>query len=99
MNGVIGHRGREMAASGTLFPAPDADGMPDCVLFRRRRTAPAGFSIALFWLATTGTAIAAPAASWSLLPQPAHVRLAACIFATGDPRDGQWALARMALSK
>jgi hexosaminidase len=22
-----------------------------------------------------------------------------CIFATGDPRDGQWALARMAFSK
>jgi hexosaminidase len=22
-----------------------------------------------------------------------------CIFATGDPRDGQWVLARMALSK
>jgi len=22
-----------------------------------------------------------------------------CVFATGDPRDGQWALARMAFSK
>ncbi|HXO54676.1 MAG TPA: glycoside hydrolase family 20 zincin-like fold domain-containing protein, partial [Mycobacterium sp.] len=51
--------------------------MPVCVpsLSRRRGTVPAGFSIAFLWLATT-MAIAAPAATWSLLPQPADVRLA-----------------------
>jgi len=78
MNGGIGHRGRQVAGSKTLFPAPDAGGMPACVpsVFRRRGTAPAGFSNAFLWLATTGMAIAAPAAStWSLLPQPADVRL------------------------
>ena len=38
---------------------------------------PRGFATAVAWLATTGIAIAAPAAStWSLLPQPADVRLA-----------------------
>ena len=46
-------------------------------MFRRLGTVPAGFAIAFVWLATTGMAIAAPAAStWSLLPQPADVRLA-----------------------
>ena len=46
-------------------------------VFRRLRTAAAGFAIAFAWLATTGMAIAAPAAStWSLLPRPATERLA-----------------------
>src|SRR5256885_1180394 len=79
MNGAIGHRGRQVAGSRTLVPAPDAVGMPVCVpsVFRRRGTVPAGFSNALLWLATTGMAIAAPAAStWSLLPQPVDARLA-----------------------
>src|SRR2546421_9617869 len=79
MNGAIGHRGRQVAGSRTLVPAPDAGGMPVCVpsVFRRRGTVPAGFSNALLWLATTGMAIAAPAAStWSLLPQPVDARLA-----------------------
>ncbi|HWX32916.1 MAG TPA: family 20 glycosylhydrolase [Steroidobacteraceae bacterium] len=37
-----------------------------------------GFAIAVVWFATVGVAIAAPTASttWSLLPQPVHVRLA-----------------------
>src|SRR5438445_7906673 len=47
------------------------------MMFRRREMVPHGFAIAFVWLATTGMAIAAPAAStWSLLPQPADVRLA-----------------------
>jgi hexosaminidase len=46
-------------------------------VFRRPGTVPAVFAIAFVWLATTGLAIAAPAASkWSLLPQPTDVRLA-----------------------
>jgi len=68
-----------VAGSKTLFPAPDAGGMPACVpsVFRRRGTMPAGFWNAFLWLATTGMAIAAPAAStWSLLPQPADAHLA-----------------------
>ena len=61
------------------FLATYVGSTPSCVssVFRRLRTAAAGFAIAFVWLATTGTAIAAPAAStWSLLPQPADVRLA-----------------------
>lgn len=57
----------------------DAGGMPACVpsVSRRRGIVSAGCSNALMWLATTGMAIAAPAAStWSLLPQPADARLA-----------------------
>ena len=42
----------------------------------RPGTMPAGFAIAFVWLATTGMAIEAPASTWSLLPQPADVRLA-----------------------
>ena len=40
------------------------------------RGLPRGFAIAVAWLATTGIAIAAPAYTWTLLPQPADVRLA-----------------------
>jgi hexosaminidase len=46
-------------------------------VFRRPGTAPAALAIAFVWLATTGMVSAAPAApTWSLLPQPADVRLA-----------------------
>ena len=79
MSGAIGHQGRRVASSRTLFPAPDVGDMPVCVrsVFRRRGTVPAGFSIGFLCLATTGMAIAAPAASTvSLLPEPAAVRLA-----------------------
>src|SRR5258708_16653667 len=61
------------------FLATYVGSTPICVssVFRRLRPAAAGFAIAFVWLATTGTAIAAPAAStWSLLPHPADVRLA-----------------------
>ncbi|HEX4394772.1 MAG TPA: family 20 glycosylhydrolase [Mycobacterium sp.] len=61
------------------FLATYVGSTPVCVssVFRRLRTAAAGFAIIFMWLATTGTAIAAPAAStWSLLPRPADVRLA-----------------------
>ena len=61
------------------FLATYVGSTPVCVssVFRRLRTAAAGFAIAFVWLATTGMAIAAPAAStWSLLPRPADVRLA-----------------------
>ena len=61
------------------FLATYVGSTPVCIssVFRRLRTAAAGFAIAFVWLATTGMTIAAPAAStWSLLPQPADVRLA-----------------------
>jgi hexosaminidase len=61
------------------FLATYVGSTPVCVssVYRRLRTAAAGFVIAFVWLGTTGMAIAAPAAStWSLLPQPADVRLA-----------------------
>jgi hexosaminidase len=61
------------------FLATYVGSTPVCVssVFRRPRTAAAGFAIAFVWLATTGMAIAAPAAStWSLLPHPAAERLA-----------------------
>jgi hexosaminidase len=61
------------------FLATYVGSTPVCVSseFRRRRPAAAGFAIAFVWLATTGMAIAAPAAStWSLLPHPAAERLA-----------------------
>lgn len=46
-------------------------------MFRLQGTVARGFAIAVVWLAITGMAIATPAAStWSLLPQPADVRLA-----------------------
>jgi hexosaminidase len=77
MNEVIGHRGQQ--AGGSKMPFLEAAGTRACVpsVFRRSGTVPAGLAIAFVWLATTGMAIAAPAASaWSLLPQPADVRLA-----------------------
>jgi hexosaminidase len=61
------------------FLATYVGSTPVCVssVFRRLRTAAAAFAIAFVWLGTTGTAIAAPEAStWSLLPQPADMRLA-----------------------
>ena len=79
MNGAIGHRGRHVAGWRALFPAPDGVGEPIRVpsVFRRRGTVQGGFSIAFLGFATAGLAAAAPAASkWSLLPQPADVRLA-----------------------
>jgi len=46
-------------------------------VFRRPGAMAAGLAIAYVWLASTGMASGAPAAStWSLLPQPADVRLA-----------------------
>jgi len=46
-------------------------------MFRLAQTIPHGFAMAVVWLATTGMASATPAAiPWSLLPQPADVRLA-----------------------
>ena len=61
------------------FLATYVGSTPVCVwsVFRRLRPAAAGFAIAFVWLATTGMAIAAPAAStWSLLPHPADMPLA-----------------------
>ena len=61
------------------FLATYVGSTPVCVssVFRRLRTAAAGFAIAFVWLPTTGMATAAPAAStWSLLPRPATERLA-----------------------
>jgi hexosaminidase len=47
------------------------------LMFRRPEMVPHGAAIAFMWAATTAMAIAAPAVStWSLLPQPADVRLA-----------------------
>ena len=77
MNEAIGHRGQH--AGGWKMPFLEAAGTRACVpsVFRRPGTVPAGLVIAFVWLATTGMAIAAPAASaWSLLPQPADARLA-----------------------
>ena len=77
MNEAIGHRGQH--ARGWKMPFLEAAGTRACVpsVFRRPGTVPAGLVIAFVWLATTGMAIAAPAASaWSLLPQPADARLA-----------------------
>src|SRR5690242_2310105 len=75
MSGAIGHRVRPVMAS--MFPARPAGGAPFWVssALRRRGAVPAG--LALLWLATTGMESAAGAESpWSLLPQPADVRLA-----------------------
>jgi len=61
------------------FLATNVDGTPAHVawMFRRLQMVPHGFAVAFLWLVTTGMAIVAPAASaWSLLPQPADVRLA-----------------------
>src|SRR5437763_1216880 len=80
MNLVTGHRGRQAGGSTTPFPAADVGGTParvTSVFSRGPRAAPHRFAIPFVWLVTTGMAIAAPAASnWSLLPQPAQVRLA-----------------------
>src|SRR5689334_8775986 len=76
MNSAIGHHG---GVSTTPFPAADVRGTPAGIawMFRRPGAVPHGLSIALVWLAATGMAFAAPATSaWSLLPQPAEVRLA-----------------------
>ena len=79
MSGAIGHQVRPARGWNTLFLGADLGGTPDSVapMFPRPMTVSAGFAIACVWLATTGTAIPAPAPStWSLLPQPAEVRLA-----------------------
>ncbi len=65
MSEAIGHRGQRAGGTTTPFLAADVVGMPACV------------AIAVVWLATMGMAIAAtPASTWSLLPQPADMRLA-----------------------
>jgi hexosaminidase len=47
------------------------------LMFRRPQMVPHVFAVAFVWLATTAMASGAPsAATWSLLPQPADVRLA-----------------------
>ena len=62
MNGAIGHRGREAGGSTTALLTVDVSG--------------ALIAFAVVWLALTRIATAAPAAStWSLLPQPASMRL------------------------
>src|SRR5262249_2251955 len=79
MSAVIGHRGRQAGVSTTPFLALHVDGTPARVtlMFRQPGTIPYGVAIAIVWLATTGMAIAASTPSiWSLLPQPADVRLA-----------------------
>jgi hexosaminidase len=61
------------------FLAANVGGTPTRValMFRRPEMVPHGFAVAFVWLATTGMASVAPAApTWSLLPQPADVRLA-----------------------
>ncbi len=77
MNVAIGHRGRQAGYSTTPILAADVGGMPARVpaMFRRSRRVPHGRAIALVWLATIATAESA-APAWSLLPQPADVRLA-----------------------
>src|SRR6202035_5713669 len=79
MNAANGHRGRQAGVSMAPFLATNVTGTPARVawMFRRPEMVPHGLAVAFVWLATTGMAIAAPAAStWSLLPQPADVRLA-----------------------
>src|SRR5882724_915982 len=79
MNAANGHRGQQAGVSMAPILATNVDGTPACVawIFRRLGMVPHGFAIAFLWLATTGMTIAAPTAStWSLLPQPADVRLA-----------------------
>jgi hexosaminidase len=74
----IGHRGRVGVAT-TPFLAADVDRTPARVATTvpAPATALQAFAIAVAWLATTGMAMAASTASaWSLLPQPADVRLA-----------------------
>ena len=62
MNGAIGHGGREAGGSTTALLTVDVSG--------------ALIAFAVVWLALTRIATAAPAAStWSLLPQPASMRL------------------------
>src|SRR5579864_4638234 len=75
MNGAIGHRGRQVAAS--MFPALDAGDRAFCVPSVRGRRVAMPAALALLSLTTTEMAIAASAQSpWLLLPQPADVRLA-----------------------
>jgi hexosaminidase len=60
------------------FLVADAGGMPACArsVSGRPGTVPAAFAIAFVWLATSVMASVAPAAvTWSLLPQPAELRL------------------------
>jgi hexosaminidase len=77
VNAAIGHQGRQEGGSTAPLPAADVAGTAARILamFRRPWRVPHGFAIAVACVATTGMAIAAPAAStWSLLPQPVDVR-------------------------
>src|SRR5882757_7303300 len=79
MNAANGHRGRQAGESMAPILATNVDGTPARVawMFRRLGMVPHGFAVAFVWLATTGMASVAPAVpTWSLLPQPAEVRLA-----------------------
>jgi hexosaminidase len=82
MDGVINRRARRAGGSVALFLATDVERTPTRVasafaLPVRLNAGKSIAAIAVVWLATTGIAIAATAASnWSLLPQPADVRLA-----------------------
>jgi hexosaminidase len=68
-----------MAVSATSILAANFAGARAGIasMFPRLRTRVHAFATAMVWLATAGIAAAAPAgSSWSLLPQPANVRLA-----------------------
>jgi hexosaminidase len=83
MGGAIGHRGRR-AGVRRLGTVPHGLAIAVAWLATAGKTiavvwlATIGMAMAVVSLATVGVAVAAPAASpWSLLPQPADVRLAA----------------------
>jgi len=77
MGVATGHRGRQGGVVGTAFLAAARTRARFALMFRQPGAVSHVFAIAVVWLATTGMADAAPTAStWSLLPQPADVRLA-----------------------
>jgi hexosaminidase len=79
MNAAIGHRGRQAGISTTPFLAAAVGVTPARVasMFRLPGAVSHWFAIAVVWLAATGITIAtSPTSTWSLLPQPADVRLA-----------------------
>ena len=83
MNGVVGHQGRQAGGTTTLLMVGVGGPRAGVASMFPRLGTVHGCATACVWLATTGMAISAPAAStWSLLPQPADVRLARSGVAT-----------------
>jgi hypothetical protein len=110
VNAAMGPWGRQAAVSTTPFPAAGVVGTHPRIasLFQRSRTVQCAFAIVIRPKASPAGQLELHADSCTGPLLERNEKFSASklndardlyIFATGDPRDGQWVLARVAFSK